>query len=247
MRNRTKAIVFSLSGAAAVLIAALTVVCVTVFGKPASVKIYEDASRQVVELKAQTGEDAVSYGSAVLIDGDGYFISNAHVVTYIQLTTERTFERYYIRFSFETDYRTVDLVVYDTEKDLSILKLRDKPGFKLKPVKIADTKKLKAGSEVYAVGNGMNHGVSMTRGIISLPRVNIEYDGKTRSALQCDLIINEGNSGGALLDGRGGLLGITTFRIKDAKGNPIYGIAFCVPSDVVSEFLRAQNIEFKRR
>jgi S1-C subfamily serine protease len=88
----------------------------------------------------------------------------------------------------------------------------------------------------------MNHGVSITQGIVSLPQINIEYDGKTHNAIQCDLTINEGNSGGALLDERVKLIGITTFRIKDQLGNPIYGVAFCIPVNQVTAFLSANEI-----
>ncbi|MDR2266034.1 MAG: trypsin-like serine protease [Christensenellaceae bacterium] len=49
--------------------------------------------------------------------------------------------------------------------------------------------------------------------------------------------MNEGNSGGALLNSRGQLIGITTFRTKDSKGNPIYGIAYCIPMDVVLDYI----------
>lgn len=52
-----------------------------------------------------------------------------------------------------------------------------------------------------------------------------------------DLIINDGNSGGALLNEYGELIGITTFRIKDSTGNPVYGIAFSVPINVAIAYL----------
>ncbi|UKI50761.1 MAG: S1C family serine protease [Clostridium sp.] len=74
--------------------------------------------------------------------------------------------------------------------------------------------KISSGDKVYAIGNGMNHGIGINEGIISLPQVNIEYENNVRNVIQCDLIINEGNSGGALLDSKGRLIGITTFRLK---------------------------------
>lgn len=60
-----------------------------------------------------------------------------------------------------------------------------------------------------------------------------------RNVIQCDLIINEGNSGGALLDSKGRLIGITTFRLKDYSGNVIYGIAFCIPIRDVIDYLNS--------
>jgi serine protease DegS len=186
----------------------------------------------------------IHFQKGMLINDDGYLVSNAHVASYTQTAALREFENYYIRFSFETGYRAVDLVVYDAGADAAILKLREMPSFKLKPVRIADATKIKAGDEVYAVGIGMNHGIGQTHGYIGLPRVNIEYDGTTHGVIQCDLIINDGNSGGALLNTKGKLLGLTTFRVKDNKGTPIYGIAFCIPSETITGYLVSQDVKY---
>lgn len=63
--------------------------------------------------------------------------------------------------------------------------------------------------------------------------MNIIYEEKTRAVIQCDLTIAQGNSGGALLDKKGRLVGITTFRTKDNSGNVIYGIVYCIPINIV--------------
>jgi len=215
-----------------------------VWRTPTSQEIYAIAQNYVVEVKAQTGDTLISCGSAVLINTDGFFVTNAHVISYTQGGILKEFENYYVRFSFETDYRSVELIEYDVVQDLAILKIQEKPSFSLKPVKIANSTNIKVGDEVYAVGNGMNHGVGLTHGYVSLPRVNIVYNENTRSVIQCDLIINEGNSGGALLNDRGDLLGLTTFRIKDSKGVVIYGMAFCLPSELVSDFLDLHSVNY---
>lgn len=206
---------------------------------PSSQEIFKDSQQYVVELKSQTGEDIISYGSAVFIKGDGTLVSNAHMVTYKQSGIYKEFEAFEIRFSFETDYREVSLVKYDLNMDVSILKLNDINGVKFKSADLSDSTRLASGDKVYAVGNGMNHGIGLTQGLISLPEVNIDYEDNIRNVIQCDLIINEGNSGGALLDERGKLIGITTFRLKDNNGNIIYGIAFCIPINVVNEYLNS--------
>lgn len=101
---------------------------------------------------------------------------------------------------------------------------------------IGDSNAISAGDVVYAIGNGMNHGIGISKGIVSLPLVNIKYDDSIRIVIQCNLVINEGNSG-ALLDERGRLIGITTFRLKDGSRNVIYGMAFCIPINDVIEYL----------
>jgi S1-C subfamily serine protease len=244
--SKSKKVFFIPATVATVLaVAAVGLLYAFVWRVPAAKEVFDKNSQSVVELKAQTGENLTAYGTAVLINKDGYFVSNAHVVTYTQLTIQHEFEAYAIRYSFETGYRHVALIAYDAEKDLSLLKLVELPDFKLKPTGIGSVDKLKSGDTVYAMGNAMNHGISISQGIISLPQINIEYEGKTRDAIQCDLTINEGNSGGALLNGRGNLIGITTFRIKDRLGNPIYGVAFCVSIDTIKAFLSDNEIAAK--
>ena len=78
------------------------------------------------------------------------------------------------------------------------------------------------------------------KGIISNPDIVIEYDNASRQVIQCDLTIADGNSG-ALLDINGNLWEITTFRLKDNSGNVIYGIAYCIPINTVSEYLNMKD------
>ncbi len=203
---------------------------------PSSQEVFLNAQHFVVELKSQTSENFVTYGSAVIIDKEGTIVSNAHMVTYKEAGLYKAYESFEVRFSFEIDYRSVTLVKYDIDEDIAILKLDDVSTIMIKNAKIADNLKVKSGDKVYAVGNGMNHGISISQGIVSLPQVNIDYDGNVRKVIQCDLTINEGNSGGALLDERGRLIGIISFRIKDNQGNPIYGVAFSIPIYIVLEF-----------
>lgn len=206
---------------------------------PTAEDVFKKNQNSVVELKSQTGEFLTSYGSAIFIKDDGTIVSNAHVVTYKQSGVYKEFELYEIRFSFEIDYREVTLIKYDLNRDIAILKINNNEDVKYKTIKYADSSKISSGDKVYAIGNGMNHGIGINEGIISLPQVNIEYENNVRNVIQCDLIINEGNSGGALLDSKGRLIGITTFRLKDYSGNIIYGMAFCIPIRDVIDYLNS--------
>ena len=84
----------------------------------------------------------------------------------------------------------------------------------------------------------MNYGLSISQGVIGIPLVNIQYSNITRSVIQCDLTITDGNSGGALFDENGKLVGVTTFRTKDNSGNVVYGIAYCIPAHMVVEYIK---------
>lgn len=207
---------------------------------PSPQKIFSKSQSSVVELKSQTGTDIITYGSAVFIKDDGTLVSNAHMVVYKKAGTYQEFEMYEIRFSYETEYRSVFLIKYDLQQDIAILKLNDVSNTQFKAIKTRNSSKLVSGDKVYAVGNGLNHGIGITEGAISLPQINIEYEDTIRNVIQCDLIINEGNSGGALLDERGRLIGITTFRLKDNMGNIIYGVAFCIPINMVIDYLNQE-------
>lgn len=204
--------------------------------KLTSEALFDQTIQSVVELKASTENIGESFGTAVFVCADGTLVTNAHVVTYKQLDEYYEFETIEIRFSYEDIYRPVILVKFDLDLDIAVLKLID-INCNFKPIEFADSKECKTGNSVYSVGNLNNVGISMTNGIISNPSINVDYNGKIRNVIQCDLTIADGNSGGALIDENGKLLGITTFRLKDSSGNIIYGICYCVPTNTVVEYI----------
>ncbi len=199
-------------------------------------EVFQISLNSVVEIKATTEDVGESFGSGVFVKADGTLVTNAHVVTYKQMDEYKTFESISIRFAFEERYQDVELVKYDNDLDIAVLKLKD-TNCKFKAIKIGDSTKLQAGNNVYAIGNLNNVGVSLTSGIVSNPSINVAYNGKTRNVIQCNLTIADGNSGGALIDENGKLIGITTFRLKDSSQNVIYGIAYCVPAHTVIQYI----------
>lgn len=198
--------------------------------------VYNQCIYNVVEVKAESENIGESFGTGEIISLDGEIVTNAHVVTYNRLGISNEFENYYIRFSFEEDYREVTLEKYNSELDLAVLKIIDLSDLTLKPIKFGNSEQIKSGDKVYAVGNASNYGIGIFEGIISVPLVNIKLDNLTRSVIQCDLTIAAGNSGGALINEYGRLIGITTFRTKDTSGNVIYGIVYCIPINTVLEY-----------
>lgn len=214
-----------------------TVIIAQILLKPLTPqRIYSDNLNSVVEIKATSESVGESYGTAVFINKDGTLITNAHVVTYKNMGKWHTFDSYEIRFATESEYRAVELVKYDEQLDLSVLKLVDDCKFDV--AQIGDSDKLKAGERIYAIGNAFNFGVSITHGMVSVPLLQIEHEETLRKVILCDLTINEGNSGGALFNESGKLVGITSFRTKDDMGNVVFGVAYCIPINVVMESLR---------
>ncbi|MGD9901532.1 MAG: S1C family serine protease [Spirochaetales bacterium] len=232
-----KNIILIITGILIVTIA--TFLFVNVVINPSPTTIFYNNSSSIVELKCVTESEGESFGTAEIIKDDGTLVTNAHVVTFTELNVVTEFDSYFIRFSNEEEYREVSLIKYDTEKDIAVLKIDDISLLNIKPIKIGTSNNLKFGERVYAIGNGSNYGLAITEGIISMPIVNIEYSEVVREVIQCDLTITAGNSGGALLNNRGELIGITTFRTRDNSGNTIYGIAYSIPIDDVIEYVNS--------
>lgn len=236
MKNKNKWLWCGVIAALIISVAAVVLQFVPFTPAKSATQIYDECLYNVVEVKAESEGVGESYGTGEIISSEGKIITNAHVVTYTRLGATNEFESYYIRFSFEDDYRAVSLETYDSELDIAVLRLDDGEGLTLKPIALGNSDNLRSGERVYAVGNASNYGVGIFEGIVSVPLVNIELDGLIRSVIQCDLTIAAGNSGGALLNDKGELIGITTFRTKDTSGNVIYGIVYCIPINTALEY-----------
>jgi serine protease DegS len=200
-------------------------------------QIYLNNLQSIVELKAFNDETIIAYGSAVCISKDGTFITNAHNLTYKELGIIKEFTNFQIRFADSENYINATLQKIDNAKDIALIKI-DPNTHKLKSIKIR-TAQAKEGEKVYAIGNGQNYGISIINGIVSQRELTVTVDERTITAIQCGLDITEGNSGGALLDANGELLGITTFRIKDQLNNVIYGTSFAIPVKTILEFINS--------
>lgn len=199
--------------------------------------IYSNAIKSVVELKSEKS-DLVTYGTAIYI-GNNLYITNAHVVTYKSISNILEFENYYFRSPFGKNYQKAELIYYDNNLDLAILASRE--NFCTNPIRMSVVNSIITGNTVYTVGNTQNQGISISRGIVSNSRVNIIYSGITREMIASDAYISEGNSGGALINVQGELLGITTLRLKDKLGNTIYGMGYSIPIDIVETFISDFN------
>lgn len=233
MKNTRKTI--SIIMGITVILCAVILCCIFIpLPKPS--EIYKNSLYSIVELKASTKNIGESFGTAEFIDNEGTLVTNAHVVTYMRMGVVNTFSEYFIRFATEDEYREVSLVKYDSDLDIAVLKLIDK-NCRFSALKMGVSSTLKSGDSVYAIGNGVNYGLSIAQGIVGIPLLEIQYSGNIRRVIQCDLTIAEGNSGGALLDSHGRLVGITTFRTKDGMGNVVYGLAYCIPIDIVMEYV----------
>ena len=162
-----------------------------------------------------------SLGSGFAV-GENCIITNAHVLdnpNNIILTT----------YAGET--HSAYLVGYEEDKDIAVLGVTDA---KFTPLTIADYKSLNTGDDVYAIGAPKSMAYTLTKGVLSAKEREI---GKYKY-IQTDAAINEGNSGGPLLNDEGNVIGVNTLKMSDSEG-----IGLAIPMTVVSDFLKSLNIE----
>jgi Do/DeqQ family serine protease len=163
----------------------------------------------------------IGMGSGVIVSSDGYVITNNHVVesaTTLEITTN------------DNKKYEVEVIGSDSNADIAVLKI--KGDFNFPYVRFADSDNTRIGEWVLAVGNPYNLNSTVTAGIISAKSRDFsDYDNKNQSFIQTDAAVNSGNSGGALVNLDGDLIGINTAITSNGMGTFI-GYSFAVPSNI---------------
>jgi len=198
--------------------------------------IFKKNINSIVEVKASSEEIGESYGTGIIIKKRGYLITNSHVVSYSDVGETKTFDKFEVRFTDNEAYEKATFIRMDTKNDLAILRIDD-GSQSYRPIKFS-TRKLQYGDKCYAIGNTSNFGIGISEGIISVPEVYVTYNDISRLVIQADINISNGNSGGALLDQNGDLIGVTTFRTKDPTGNVNYGFTYSVSLKTLDNFIK---------
>lgn len=188
-------------------------------------ELYERCAPAIVGISAYPdadSEDRYSWGTGVIFSSDGYIITNSHIIegtcrAKIVLHDDREF--------------WAELVGNDSRSDIAVLKI-DAEGLTAAEFALSDT--LRVGDEVAAIGNplGEEFRSTFTNGIISGIDRGISYNGTTLTLIQTNAAINEGNSGGALVNMAGQVIGITNMKMSStyAGAVTIEGVGFAIPS-----------------
>lgn len=207
-----------------------------------NIAVYDQLNEAVVNITTETQAfnwflepvpQSGDSGSGSIIDTEGRVLTNNHV---IQNAT-----KVYINLADGSQYEG-SIVGTDPENDIAVLKFTPPRGTELKTIPYGDSKNLKVGQKVLAIGNPFAFERTLTVGIVSGLGRPIQTSRRNiiRDMIQTDASINPGNSGGPLLDVQGRMIGINTMIYSPSGGS--VGIGFAVPVDtakrVVSELIK---------
>ena len=161
-------------------------------------------------------------GSGVIIGGDGYIVTNYHVI--------ENAEELVVTLGSGEEFNAT-IIGADPPTDLAVIKI-DKT--ELPAAEFANSENLRAGEPAIAIGNplGLDFQQSVTLGVVSARERSITIQGQKFTFIQTDAAINDGNSGGALVNINGKLIGINTAKIKITG---VEGMGFAIPSNTVKE------------
>lgn len=198
-------------------------------------EVFETVNPAVVSVIAAQGDGTAAVGTGVIFTEDGYFLTNAHVIEggeecMVLLADGRKYE--------------ANLVGYDRDEDVAVLKIMDAED--LPVAVIGDSDALSPGDPVYAIGNplGVELRGTLTDGIVSAINRDVEVDGRTMTLIQTNAALNEGNSGGPLINEYGQVVGLNTIKMSAGSGEVgVEGLGFAIPSRTV-EYLANQILKY---
>ena len=207
--------------------AGVSLVCEEAGGEKLTIQdVYAKVNPATVLVVADQGENA-SVGTGIIMTSDGYIVTNAHVISggrscWIALDTGYTYD--------------AELVGYDEDQDLAVLKAVDAED--LPTAEFGDSDQCRVGDTVYAIGNplGVELRGTLTEGIISAINRDMVYNGHSMTLLQTNAAINEGNSGGPLINMYGQVIGITNMK---ALSTGVEGIGFAIPTASIRPIVNA--------
>ena len=181
-------------------------------------------------------------GSGIIISEDGYILTNNHIVSSSSSSSYYTVgdasKVVVYLFNDETPYDAT-IIGTDEQTDLAVIKI-DKTG--LTAAELGDSDSIQVGEFSMAAGNPLGMQSSISSGTISAVNREVSADGRTYTLIQTDAAINAGNSGGALVNSKGQVIGINTLKLS---GTGIEGMGFAIPINSAKPIYE-QLIEYKK-
>lgn len=185
--------------------------------------LYEQCSPSIVGIYGyMDGRSGYSWGTGIILSADGLIVTNTHIIDGCSSAK--------VELSDGTEYEAA-LVGADTISDIAVLKIEAEG---LSAASFGDSGDIAVGDRVAAIGNplGQNFRLTLTDGIISGLGRGVNYKGRSMTLLQTNAALNEGNSGGALFNMYGQVVGVTNMKMTSVY-NSIEGIGFAIPTDTM--------------
>ena len=188
-------------------------------------ELYSRCAQSVVGIRADyADESGYAWGTGIVVSADGLILTNQHV---IDLATSAT-----VTLSDGGEY-PAKLVGEDVVTDIALLKIQAEG---LVPAQFGDSGELQVGESVAAIGNPLSDRFtnSLTDGIVSAINRDVTVDGRQMTLIQTNAALNEGNSGGPLLNRQGQVVGVTNMKMVNYYSEvTVEGIGFAIPSTTV--------------
>ena len=194
----------------------------------------------------RTQGTATAQGSGVIISENGYILTNNHVVN--SSTSSSSFyelgeaSKITVQlYNDDTEYEA-EIVGTDEQTDLAVIKI-DKD--ELTAAELGDSDSVQVGEFCMAIGNPLGLGITVTDGIVSaVNRTVTDEDGNSYEAIQTNAAINSGNSGGALVNSQGQVIGINTLKVS---GDGVEGVGFAIPinstKDIYEQLIQYNKVK----
>ncbi len=201
------------------------------------IQVYEQSVQSVVNVSTKSLVQTYFSHAPVEIPygmGSGFLWDKDHIVTNFHVVEKGT--SFYVRFPNDIKEYEAKLIGTEPRKDLAVLRLIKKPNL-VKPLKLGSSKNLKVGQIALAIGNPLGLDHTLTKGIISALGREIMGRGgvNIKNLIQTDASINQGNSGGPLLNSQGEVIGVTTMIASQTGGS--IGLGFAVPMETIQKVI----------
>jgi len=213
-------------------------------------QIYDKYSAGVVEVLStfnnmssmspygQSSSSAQALGSGFVVAADGSILTNAHVVSDNGVTADSVKVVFKTQAGSDTTTVAATVVGVDETSDVALLKVDPAKAPALDPLPLGDSSAVQVGEAVVAIGNPLGYDFSVTSGIVSATNRNLQSPNGSviPDGIQTDAAINEGNSGGPLIDASGRVIGINEQIASQSGGNQ--GLGFAVPINTAVDVMK---------